>query len=139
MTFVDDLVKLLEEVDSDFVPPLSTSLNLHDYAQKMYHSASIFSLHEESKLIAAIAVYSNDPNQKVAFCTMLAVGKNYRNFGLGTNLITTAVNFLKKKEFKFLRLEIYKTNSKAIIFYKRLGFAFVSETGQTIFFELQLL
>ena len=138
MTFATDFKKLLEEVDSDFNPPLSSSLNLHDYAQKIYHNASIFSLHEEGKLVAALAVYSNDPNREIAFCTMLAVSKQHRNYGSGTNLVRTTVDFLKKKSFKVFRLEIYKNNPKAIAFYERLNFAAFSETENTVFVELKL-
>ena len=97
MTFATDFELLLQEVDYDFVPPLSSSVDLGNYAQKIYENAAIFSLYDEGKLVAALAVYSNDPNREVAFCTMLAVGKSHRNCGLGSNLVRTTVDFLRKK------------------------------------------
>lgn len=138
MTFAIDFKALLEEVDSEFVPALSSSINLYDYAKKICDNASIFSLYEDGKLVAALAVYSNDPNRQIAFCTMLAVDKQHRNCGVGTNLVRTAMDFLKKKSFKFFRLEIYKNNPKAIVFYKRLNFTIVSQSEHTVFAEMKL-
>ena len=40
MEFITELTMLLEEVDGDFIPPLSSSRNLGDYASKMYKNAT---------------------------------------------------------------------------------------------------
>lgn len=138
MEFASELKNILEEIDADFEPPLSSSLNLTEYAQKMYKNATIFSVHEEGKLVAAMAVYSNDPSRDVAFGTMLAVSKSHRIYGLGPNLIKTTVDYLKKKSFNFFRLEIYKTNPRVITLYKRLKFTVASETEHTVFVEIKL-
>lgn len=138
MEFTSELKSLLEEIDADFEPALSSSLNLNEYAQKMYKNATIFSVHEEGKLVAAMAVYSNNPSRDVAFGTMLAVSKSHRIYGLGPNLIKTTVDYLKKKSFNFFRLEIYKTNPRVITLYKRLKFTMVSETEHTVFVEIKL-
>ncbi len=139
MEFIIELKNLLEEIDADFEPPLSSSLSLNEYAQKMHKNATIFSVHEEGRLVAAMAVYSNDPGRDVAFGTMLAVSKTHRIYGLGPNLIKTTVDYLKKKSFKFFRLEIYKTNPRVITLYKRLKFSVASETEHTVFVEIKLL
>jgi len=138
MTFTNELKNLLDEIDDDFKPPLSSCLNLHDYAQKMYKCATIFSVHDEGKLVAAMAVYSNDPNRAVAFGTMLAVSKSHRIYGLGPSLIKITTDYLKKKSFKIFKLEIYKTNPRVIMLYKRLKFVITSETEHTVFVELKL-
>ena len=138
MEFITELTMLLEEVDGDFIPPLSSSRNLGDYASKMYKNATIFSVHEEGHLVAAMAVYSNDPNRDVAFGTMLAVGKSHRVYGIGPNLIKSTVDYLRKKSFSYFRLEIYKTNPRVITLYKRLKFSVISETEHTVFVQLAL-
>jgi len=138
MEFKTELKMLLEEIDNDFIPPLSSTRNLDDYASKMYKNSTIFSVHEEGKLVAAMAVYSNDPNRNIAFGTMLAVGKSHRIYGLGPSLIKSTIDYLRKKSFSTFRLEIYKTNPRVITLYKRLKFIIISETDDTVFVQLSL-
>lgn len=138
MEFTSELEFLLQEIDADFDPPLSSSINLANYAKKIHKNATVFSVHEDGKLVASMAVYCNDPSQQVAFVTMLAVAKSHRSHGLGSNLIKTMVDYLKKRFFKSIKLEIYKTNLRAINFYKRLKFTVVSETDSSVFVELVL-
>lgn len=139
MQFTYELELLLQEIDADFDPPLSSSVNLAEYAKKMYENATIFSVHEGGKLVASMAVYSNDPNRQTAFGTMLAVATSHRVYGLGPNLIKTTVDYLKKKSFKSFKLEIYKTNPRVINLYKRLKFTVVSETDSSVFVDLVLV
>ena len=139
MQFTSELEFLLKEIDADFDPPLSSSLNLAEYAEKIYKNATIFSVHEAGKLVASMAVYSNDPNRQIAFGTMLAVAKSHRVYGLGPNLIKTTVDYLKKKSFKSFKLEIYKTNPRVINLYKRFKFNVVGETSSSVFVELVLV
>lgn len=139
MQFISELEFLLQEIDAEFDPPLSSSVNLANYAKKMYENATIFSVHEGSKLVAVIAVYCNDSSQQAAFVTMLAVAKSHRFHGLGSNLVKTTIDYLKKKFFKSIKLEIYKTNYKAVSFYKRLQFAVIGETNRSVFVELVLV
>lgn len=139
MQVTSELESLLKEIDVDFDPPLSSSTNLAEYAKKIYENATIFSVHEDGKLVAAAAVYCNHPDRQTAFVTMLAVVAGHRSHGLGSNLIKTTIAYLSKRSFKFLKLEIYKTNLKAIQFYKNLDFVLVGETDSSVFVELVLL
>lgn len=138
MDFVSEMEILLREIDDDFDPPLSSSVNIAEYSKKMFDNATIFSVHESGKLVGSMAVYSNDPLRQTAFGTMLAVSKSHRSFGLGPNLIKTTVDYLRKKSFQKFRLEIYKTNPRVITLYKRLKFCVVEETNHSVFVELKL-
>jgi ribosomal protein S18 acetylase RimI-like enzyme len=138
MKFTSEIEMLLGEIDADFDPPLSSSVNLTEYSKKLYENATIFSVHEDGKLVAAMAVYCNDPNCQVAFGTMLAVTKSHRIYGLGPSLIKSTISYLKKKNFKSFKLEIYKTNPRVITLYKRLKFSVVNETNSSVFVELIL-
>ena len=139
MKFISELESLIKEIDADFDPPLSSSVNLANYAKKMYENATIFSVHEGGKLVALMAVYSNDVNRQAAFGTMLAVAKSHRVYGLGPNLIKTTIDYLKKKSFRSFKLEIHKTNPRVINLYKRLKFNVVGETNSSVFVELILV
>lgn len=138
MEFSQEIKLLLEEIDSEFDPPMSSTINLNDYALKMCKNATIFSVHEEGKLVAAMAFYSNDPNREVAYGTMLAVSKSHRIYGIGSHFIKATVKYLKKKTFKVYKLEVYKTNPRVISLYKSLNFIVVSETDHSVIFEIKL-
>ena len=138
MEFAFEIETLLKAVDGDFQPPLSSSVNLAEYARKLCSKATIFSVHENGQLIALMAVYSNDLVSKIAYGPMFAVAHSHRACGLGTNLIKTTIDYLKKKGFKTFKLEVYKTNPRAITLYKRLRFVVVTETDKSVFVEINL-
>lgn len=51
----------------------------------------------------------------------------YRNLGIGTKMIETIQQYLLKKHFSRLTLNVARDNSSGIRFYKRLGFQIVAE------------
>ncbi|MCV2369882.1 GNAT family N-acetyltransferase [Roseateles oligotrophus] len=138
MNFPLEIEGLLKEIDGDFVPPLSSSVDLTEYSNKLYNKATIFSVHDKGALVAVMAVYCTDAVNRVAYGTMLAVAATHRIYGLGPNLIKSTLDFLKKSEFKVFRLEIYKTNPRVITLYRRLGFSIASETDTSVFVEKKL-
>lgn len=137
MSLVLQIQELLEDIDNDFIPSLSSTLNVEEYSKKIFDKATIFSTNKKSILIAFIAFYCNEES-KSAYCTMIAVKKNEQNSGIGTNLIKSSINYLRKKKFDSLKLEIYKTNVKAIDFYKNLGFEIEDETDYSVFAKFHL-
>ncbi|CAM4159671.1 GNAT family N-acetyltransferase [Roseateles saccharophilus] len=133
-----EIESLLKEVDDEFIPSLSSLVNLAEYSQKLHKNATIFSNHDRGKLVALLAVYRTDTVNKVAYCPMLAVAKTHRSYGLGASLVRSAIELLKKTEFRIFRLEVYKTNLGVLAFYKKLGFSIESETESSVFLELNL-
>ncbi len=59
----------------------------------------------------------------------LAIGikKNYRDIGIGTQLMNVLVSQAKVMGLKILTLEVYATNKRAIHVYEKMGF---QETGR---------
>jgi ribosomal protein S18 acetylase RimI-like enzyme len=137
MNLETEIKFLLEEIEGDFVPPLSSTLDLSEYSKKMHENATIFSTHDKGKLVAFMAVYCNF-EEKIGYGTMLAVAKSHRIYGHGPNLIKTTIDYLKKNSFKMFKLEVYKTNPRVITLYKRLKFSVVSETENTVVVQLDL-
>lgn len=123
--------ELLNDVSDDFTPPLKEEIKLNEYAEKITRHATIFSIIEGGKLAGFIAVYCNDPEKQVAYVTMLAVSKSHRINGIGTQLIEMTVDYLKKIGFGKITLEIYKTNLRAVNFYRGLGFLIEKETDKS--------
>lgn len=51
----------------------------------------------------------------------------YQNMGLGTKMVETIQDYLLKKNFSRLTLNVARNNHNGIRFYKRLGFQIVAE------------
>lgn len=139
MKFSEEIVQLLNEIDNDFEPRLSATLDIVSYAEKLFKNATNFSIHDSGKLVGLMSVYCNDEVNRVAFGSMLAIASTHRIYGLGPNLIKSTLDYLKKKSFKAFRLEIYKTNPRVITLYKRMRFHVVSETEHSVYVQFDLV
>jgi ribosomal-protein-alanine N-acetyltransferase len=137
MPFNNRIIGLLSELSEEFNPPLSSVVDISSYTLKIVNNAKIISFHERGELIAFIAFYCNDMNDKIGYMSMLAVAKEMRGKGLAINLITSSIDVLKNEGFKIYRLEVYKSNIKAITLYERFGFAIISELIFSYVMELE--
>lgn len=137
--FEAGLKKLLTEIDNEFTPRLSSRVNIDDYIIKISKNSTIIPIYDNGNLNAFIAFYCNDYKNRVAYLTMLAVGKDERNKGLGRLLVTTAIEYLKKIEFKYFRLEVSALNKKAIGVYSKSGFKVYEEKQGSYFMEKELV
>lgn len=61
-------------------------------------------------------------NKFHGYIQMLFVEEKYRTKGIGRLLIDKIMKWLKEKNIKDIRLRVYDKNTKAIDFYKSLGF-----------------
>ncbi|WP_107668048.1 N-acetyltransferase [Cyanothece sp. BG0011] len=57
------------------------------------------------------------------YINTLAVHKDYRKQGIGTQLINEVKNQAKKQNISLLTLNVWSDNMTAIEFYKRQGFS----------------
>jgi len=64
--------------------------------------------------------------------TMLAVAPQYRCHGLGKALIVSVENYFKSRKVNYYRVDIFKTNTKARVFYRNLEFVEVGQIGRNI-------
>jgi ribosomal protein S18 acetylase RimI-like enzyme len=139
MIRAEEIETLLTEIDSEFDPKLSTQVNISKYSAKLLKHADILSLHQGGHLSAFIAIYANDETLSTSWLSMLAVSKKSRKMGLATNLLCSAISYLKNKRFKRFQLEVYRSNYAAIELYRRHGFLMISENEKSIFMELSLI
>jgi ribosomal protein S18 acetylase RimI-like enzyme len=138
MTLRLEIENLLAHVERDFHPPLSETVNLAEYAEKLSQKATNFAIYSEGELAGLVAVYCNDLVNKVAYLTLAAVRKEHRGTGVGSGLLHNAVGYLTRSGFEKLRLETYKTNAGIVAYYARFGFVVTSETDKSVFLELNL-
>lgn len=132
------IVALLHELDKDFDPTLSSIINISNYAEKIKNNAKIMSYFDNGNLVAFIAFYCNDLETRIGFMSMLAVSKNNQGKGLARSLIKSSIDLLKNENFNRYRLEVFKTNNKAINLYKKMGFEVISELDFSLILELEL-
>jgi len=132
------LLSLLQEINEEFDPILSNVVDLSTYADKIASRAEIISIIENSVIKALIAVYCNDPEKRNAYITLFYVKEEYRKMGLGKRLLETLLQYLKGLQFQILKLEVFKTNKKAINFYLTNGFEEFEENETSKFLFIKV-
>jgi len=131
----DELMDFLIKVDDDFVPKLSDRIkNLSDtndagaYAKKLSNkSTRIFAIDSHTNyIIGMIAFYSNDNINRISYIPILAVLKDYRNKGIGKQLLVRCLQYLNDKKFQKVSVKTWKDNS-ALLLYQKFDFIIVNE------------
>lgn len=112
--------------------------SLVDYVDKIFALSTIIPYYDKGELLAFISYYNNDELKQNSFLTLILVGEKHQGRGIGKNLLHFAINDLIKLNFKFLSLEVLKSNNVAISFYRSLGFEEKKETGEYIFMQKEL-
>ncbi|MBQ4834224.1 GNAT family N-acetyltransferase [Pseudoalteromonas sp. MMG010] len=118
--------KLLNEIDDEFSPSLSSRVTLDEYTLKLLTHATVFGIFQQEYLVGAIAVYMNDLESGVGYCPFIGVSFKNRKQGLSQKLLDTAISNLKDDCFKILRLTV-KKDSGAFFLYKKNGFHIVNK------------
>lgn len=132
------ILSLLHDIDSDFIPPLSQKINIEDYANKLIDNAVIIPIVSSGVVKAFIALYCNDAVQLKAYLSIIVVHSEYRKKGIAKLLIGTAIQYLKGINYKSFRLEVYKNNTAAISMYRQLNFTEVEQTETSIYMEIDV-
>lgn len=117
----DDLIKLLRDINnSEAILP--KQIDIPTYVDKLYEKAKINTIYKNGLLKGFIAFYANSLDKDLAYLTMIIVESNSIGKGIGAQLLSKAVLWLKNNGFKKLGLEVLETNQRAISFYQRNGF-----------------
>lgn len=105
-----------------FIPPLDGYVNIEEYSQKIYEYAVTFEAWHKKRLVGLAAVYFNNQDTKIGFCTNLSVLEKYQGLGIGHRLINVAIKYGINHGFTKLDLEVKIVNEDAICFYEKIGF-----------------
>lgn len=95
--------------------------------QKIHMLADVIVAYS-ADVLGYIAVYANDMQTKVAYITLFAIKPDYQRCGIGYRLLKEAELIAIQRGLSRIRLEVQKSNIKAIQFYRKNGF---SEEGET--------
>ncbi|RNC86876.1 MAG: GNAT family N-acetyltransferase [Winogradskyella sp.] len=116
-----DLIRLLDSINSEFSGEL-IPVKIEHYANKLINNSKLFLEYDGNSLIGFIAFYANNEEDKRGYLSMLAIDKNYRGKGVAQLLLSKAIIYLQNITFEYFDLDVLKSNSKAIEFYKKNGF-----------------
>jgi ribosomal protein S18 acetylase RimI-like enzyme len=121
----------LSRCDNSFVPPLSSRVDIGNYARKIASRAECFEAWENGELVGLIAVYCSAPDQDAAFITNLSVLSEYRGKGIASRLMYNCIAHLRGLGVARIELEVGEGNKAAIALYERHGFTINHQPGAT--------
>lgn len=114
---------MLCAIDQDYVPALSTIVDLDVYARKLVDKAVVLLAVIDDRDVGLIAVYMDDSERKIAYISTIGVLKCVRGLGVGEALINSAIELSKCKGMLRIRLEVARHNHSAIKLYEKVGFS----------------
>jgi len=124
--------------DARFVPPLSSRLQIREYAHKICTHGMRFEAWEEGSLVALVAMYCNRVDQGLAYITNVSVLEEWLGEHVASHLLERAVHYLKERKFEDVELEVDERNHKAIRLYERHGFVETATNEQSLVMRLRL-
>lgn len=85
--------------------------------------------------VAGYLEYKIFQNSKVAFLNIIAVSNAYKQKGIGKKLLEFSMSFFAERQFSFIQLDVYKTNTVALNWYLSFGF---EHKNSNSFFKIKL-
>ena len=119
-TDIQILFDYLKDVDRDFQTPLSSKVNLYEFARKTLANGHAFMARENDKFVALVTLYCNDKVTVKAFLPILSVKECYRGKGYARQLVNIVINMSRLYEMKTVNVD--SVNPIAISLYKNVGF-----------------
>lgn len=117
----------LMRCEGDFNPPLSSHLDLGEYAEKLSQNAEFVILSDGGSIEGSIAFYTNREGG-FAYVSHFWVCGLYRGKGYSKLLLDKLMEYLGDS-CRVIRLEVSKTNP-ARFFYQKRGFQIVEDRGE---------
>src|SRR3954471_2863915 len=117
----DDVLAHLTRCDADFTPPLSTRLDLGDYAAKLAERAARFEAWDGDQLVGLVAAYVS-PGAPEAFISNVSVVCELRGRGAAAALVADCIDRARGSGAATLKLEVATADRAAGRFYEKLGF-----------------
>jgi ribosomal protein S18 acetylase RimI-like enzyme len=128
---IADIAAHLARCDAQFIPPLSTRIELDVYAAKIAAHAERFEAWAEDGLAGLIAVYCNDPARRAGFITNVSVVPERGGQGIATRLMRDCVDHVRREGFALLSLRVGQGNGTAIRLYGKCGFTAAAAAAES--------
>lgn len=111
-----DIKKVLEIEMSSFDDPYPSNVLLEIYNL----GAGFLVAQKDNSIVGYIIFWIRFEDE--GHIISIAVDKDYRREGIGSELVETAVEIFKKYSVKTIKLEVRMGNTQARKFYKKIGF-----------------
>lgn len=128
MASAAQIAEHLRRGDADFVPHLSSRVEIDAYALKMGCKATRFEAWSDGTLVGLVAAYCNDLDRQLAYITSVSVLRAWNGKGIAARLLAQCVEHAKVSGLRQICLEVASTNTPAIKLYEKTGFV-VSQTN----------
>ena len=121
----------LKKVDHLLIPPLSSRVDLAEYAKRVTERAILFVAKDGEEWVGVEAVYFNE-YPEFSFTTHLSVKKEYQEGGVvGMELMLHQLRYLKEHRTKGLRFTIRKSNTQLLNYHLKTGGKIIGEHAIT--------
>jgi len=127
----EETLKLLNEFDMEFVPHLSSYVDIKEYAEKLSRYANFLIVEEHGRVIGHLAFYKNQ-NAMELYVTSLCVFNAYRGKSVGKKLLDYLHNIGLSEGYTSISLEMRKDNKRTLGFYKKMQFEISQTRSKTI-------
>ncbi len=126
-----ELIDFLEKIDKDYPVPISSKVDLDQYADKILDKATL-EVWKENGVIAGVVVgYSNCTYDHMGYISLVGVHADYRKQGIATALIKRFINDCRNKGISKVHLYTDSRNERAIHMYEKLGFKPYIQSGES--------
>lgn len=112
----------LQSCDANFIPPLSTRVDIAAYSQKIGVRAVRFEAWSSDLLVGLVAAYFNDIEGRVAHITNVSVPRTWGGQGIASRLLRHCIDHGSRASAVEFRLEVAADNFAARRLYSRAGF-----------------
>lgn len=128
-----ELLIFLEQINSDFIPTLTTKVNLNEFVEKIREKAVLIcQRNTDNELVGLVVLYCNNTMEHKSYISLVGVLKDYRGCGIAKTMLNEAISYAK--ESGYYVLGIHSNNPIAIQLYKKLGFC-IKENGERVYME----
>jgi ribosomal protein S18 acetylase RimI-like enzyme len=127
----------LNECSKNFIPELSTYVDIDTYSTKLFQKSTRIEAFLESELIGLIAIYINE-QKKDSFISNVSVLPKIEGNGVAKTLFAETLKLLKQLNINKISLEVDFMNIKAITFYEKFGFKTFNVLDKKIVMNLNL-
>lgn len=131
-----NILSHLEKCDKDFIPELSTKVNLKAYSNKIFENAIRIEAWIDNSLIGLIAVYQNNLKEEM-FITNVSIEKKYTGNGIADALMNELIVLFHSQKINKIKLEVDANNAKALNLYKKYNFKLESYNENTLTLKLK--
>jgi ribosomal protein S18 acetylase RimI-like enzyme len=133
-----EILDHLRVCDADFIHPLSSRVEISEYAQKIASKATKFEAWSGNSLVGLVAVYCNNQENLIAYITSVSVMKEWLGNRIAARLMSQCVDHVRASSMQQISLEVASDNTPAIKLYEKNGFVAGKPSGSFVCMNLYL-